>query len=128
MNGLHHYIQHTLNNRKAPCLIVNGTNNHIHALFSLHPDLALSTLIKEVKRASNTFLKHLDTSYYQNFQWQRGYAAFSISGTVRNQVFNYIRNQEEHHKTVSIREEFERLIARCHTEGYIANYYWEQDE
>jgi hypothetical protein len=42
------------------------------------------------------------------FQMQGGYGAFSISKSVR--VIKYIMNQEEHHRLITFREEFERLL------------------
>ena len=40
------------------------------------------------------------------FEWQRGFGAFSYSKSHTNNVYNYILNQEEHHKKQSFREEY----------------------
>ncbi|MDQ8006046.1 MAG: hypothetical protein REI64_14685 [Pedobacter sp.] len=40
------------------------------------------------------------------FQWQEGYGAFSYTHSQVNQVYNYILNQEVHHKKKTFREEY----------------------
>jgi hypothetical protein len=39
------------------------------------------------------------------FEWQRGYAAFSVSQSIASRVERYIASQEEHHKKKTLREE-----------------------
>ncbi len=47
-----------------------------------------------------------------NFQWQKGYGAFSYSRSQRNEVIQYIMNQEEHHKQRTFREEYLLLLEK----------------
>lgn len=44
------------------------------------------------------------------FQWQESSSAFSVSKKDVSIVCNYILNQEEHHKKVTSKEEYERFI------------------
>jgi putative transposase len=44
------------------------------------------------------------------FEWQRGYAAFSVSQSMRPTVERYIARQEEHHKRKSSREELSEFL------------------
>tara|TARA_B100000941_G_scaffold201603_1_gene146629 strand:+ start:23522 stop:23719 length:198 start_codon:yes stop_codon:yes gene_type:complete len=40
------------------------------------------------------------------FSWQEGYGAFSYSHSQLNNVYQYILNQEEHHKKQTFKEEY----------------------
>ena len=43
---------------------------------------------------------------YTHFAWQKGYAVFPVSQSRLNAVIQYIRNQEEHHRKATFREEY----------------------
>lgn len=45
-----------------------------------------------------------------NFEWQKGYAAFSVSPSLVETVRNYIRNQQQHHRGRSFEEELLVLL------------------
>jgi hypothetical protein len=47
-----------------------------------------------------------------SFEWQEGYGAFSISVSGVDATIAYIRNQTEHHRTRSFREEFITILRR----------------
>ena len=47
------------------------------------------------------------------FQWQNGYAAFSVSPSQLDKVTAYIRNQREHHKKVTFEQEFLALLKKA---------------
>ncbi len=49
----------------------------------------------------------------KKFAWQSGYAAFSVSATSREAVRDYIAKQEEHHRTMTFREEWIALLDRA---------------
>jgi hypothetical protein len=44
------------------------------------------------------------------FAWQNGYAAFGVSESVVEKVYQYIKNQKEHHQKKSFQQEFERYL------------------
>jgi len=46
----------------------------------------------------------------QKFQWQEGYAAFSVSSSQVPKTIAYINNQKEHHRKKSFKEEFLDLL------------------
>jgi putative transposase len=46
------------------------------------------------------------------FAWQRGFGAFSVSASNVDQLRAYIRNQAQHHKTMSFRDEYRELLQR----------------
>jgi len=46
------------------------------------------------------------------FEWQKGYGAFSVSPSLLTTVQAYIRNQEQHHRKRSFEEEFRSLLEK----------------
>jgi hypothetical protein len=59
-----------------------------------------------------------------DFQWQGGYADFSVSQSNVEQVTRYIARQEEHHKTVSFQDEL-RALLRKHNLEWDERYVWD---
>ncbi len=59
--------------------------------------------MRELKKSSSVWVT--ETSGIKTFNWQEGYAAFTVSASVRQSVREYIANQEEHHRRVTFREE-----------------------
>ncbi len=122
---LNSFIQRTCEAHKCPCLIANGPGDHIHFLIVVSPEMALSHLVGEMKRTSTLFLKQCDATYYHRFQWQSGYGGFSVSEKLRDAVYQYIAQQEEHHKRHSVQDEFELLLRNAGVTRYEDQYYWQ---
>lgn len=88
---------------------INGVENHLHILTHIHPNVALSSLIKDIKLASNAFIKR--EKLFPLFKgWQEGYGAFTHHFNDKNRLINYIKNQEAHHRHVSWPEELKALL------------------
>jgi putative transposase len=102
---LYKYITGIVRNKGQKMLAINGTPNHIHLFIGMKPSCCLSDLVREIKKASNTFIKEKKFTSY-NFQWQEGFAAFSYSHSQLTDVIQYIINQKEHHKKRSFKDEY----------------------
>ena len=103
------YIWGVIKNRKGVLYRINGMENHIHILSDLHPTVALSDFIKEIKTASNTWMK--STGNYPKFiSWAEGYCALTYCYNDKDKILNYIKNQKEHHKKVSFEDEYRELL------------------
>lgn len=120
---LFHYIGGILQNLGCFPIIVGGMPDHIHILFDLSREQCIANVVKTIKSASHYRLRTL-SPYYQNFHWQHGYGIFSVSASVKDNVYNYIAHQEEHHRHKTMQEEYEEML---HTLGisYDARYLWE---
>jgi len=106
---LYKYIWGVITNRKCVLYRINGMENHIHILSDLHPTVALSDFIKEIKTASNAWMK--STGNYPKFtSWAEGYCALTYSYNDKNRIVNYIKNQKEHHKKFSFEDEYRELL------------------
>lgn len=104
-DDLFKYIAGVLNNKKYHLYIINGVEDHIHILTHLHPTIALASLIKDIKLSSSDFIK--SNKLFPHFNgWQEGYGAFTYSIKEKQVLINYTKNQEEHHKKVSFKEEY----------------------
>jgi len=58
------------------------------------------------------------------FYWQEGFGSFTYSHSQLTNVINYIKNQEEHHKKKSFKEEFLEILNRYGVE-YDERYLWD---
>lgn len=92
-------------------LNINGINDHVHLLVGLRSTGCLSDFMRELKKASSTWV-HKNQNI-NSFAWQKGYAAFSVSSSMKITVSRYISRQEEHHKTKTFREELEEMLKQA---------------
>lgn len=102
---LFRYITGIIQNKNQKLLAINGTKNHIHFLIGMKPSCCLSDLVREVKKHSNAFIKEKKMTA-RKFDWQDGYGAFSYSHSSLDNVIAYIKNQKEHHKKQSFKDEY----------------------
>ncbi|HZI48377.1 MAG TPA: hypothetical protein VFD75_11320 [Pyrinomonadaceae bacterium] len=58
------------------------------------------------------------------FEWQGGYADFSVSESNLQQVKRYIARQEEHHRLINFQDELRALLQR-HQIEWDERYIWE---
>jgi REP element-mobilizing transposase RayT len=79
--------------------IVNGAQDHIHCLFLMNKTKSIADIIKHVKGSSSFFINQ-SNFIGEYFIWQRGYAAFAISERDLDKIYNYIKNQKDHHRLV----------------------------
>jgi len=83
--------------------------DHVHALCRLARTMPVSKLLEEVKKSSSRWIKTID-EWYRGFAWQAGYGAFSVSESQAAPVKRYIARQAEHHRLITFKEEFRRLL------------------
>lgn len=106
---LYKYIWGIIKNKKCTLYRINGMPDHLHIFSDLHPTVCLSDFVKDIKIASNLWMK--ESGKFPNFKaWQTGYGAFTYSIREKEMIMNYIRNQKEHHKTENYKQEFRRLL------------------
>jgi len=85
--------------------------DHIHVFFGMRPTQSISDLMQDIKGDSSKWInqKKLINS---RFSWQEGYGAFSYSKTQVNQVIDYIKNQEAHHRKKTFIEEYMEFLEK----------------
>ena len=109
------YMWGTLSNKKCHLYRINGIEDHIHIVTNLHPTVSLSELVKDIKVSSSLFIKK--QKLFLDFDgWQEGYGGFTYSIKEKDRLIEYVKNQEEHHKSISFRDEYIQLINEHHVE------------
>ncbi len=108
---VHAYLKGICDNQDSPSLQVGGVEDHVHILCRLSKKLGVADLIRELKRDSSSWIKSQQPSLAE-FHWQNGYGAFSVSPSHVEALIEYIKNQEEHHKTETFQDEFRRLLRK----------------
>ena len=109
-------------NRMKP-LQIGGVDDHIHILLGAPATMAPAKAAQLIKGGSSSWI-HTEFPKLQNFAWQDGYGAFTVSKSAIPDVTTYIQNQREHHKRQSYKEEFLTLLHR-HEIEYEERYLWD---
>ncbi len=117
------YLIGTLKNIKCPSLAVGVVADHVHILCNLSRTITIAKLVEEIKTSSSARIKEQGPAL-QEFSWQNGYGAVSVSQSNAPQVKQYVENQEEHHRTRTFEEEF-RLLLEKHGVEYDERYVWD---
>jgi len=102
------YLIGIAGNLRIEMLAVGGTRNHIHVLIGLPAKIPLSEAVQKLKANSSRWVGE----HSVEFEWQKGYGAFSVSPSMVATVKAYIRNQAQHHKNRNFEEEFLALLRK----------------
>ena len=106
---LFQYIAGIINNRKHHSLAVNGVENHIHIFFDYNCRELIEDLVREIKKASNAYINDKNLCNHK-IEWQSGYGVFSHGYQEKGIIIDYIKNQEEHHRKKTFRQEYMDLL------------------
>ena len=101
---------------------VRGHVDHVHLLVGLSRTITIADLVEHVKTETSKWAKK-DREGNNLFQWQSGYGAFSVSHSMKDNVDEYIRSQEQHHATSSFQDEY-RWLCEKHGIEIDERYVW----
>ena len=112
------YITGIIENNNHKLLQIGGMPDHVHVLIGMRPTQSISNLLQDIKGSSSLWV---NTSYFVRstskkqlvrgkFSWQEGYGAFSYGKSQVNDVIDYIKNQEIHHKKRTFAEEYLKFL------------------
>jgi REP element-mobilizing transposase RayT len=107
---LHAYLGGVLREMDAIPQAVGGVADHVHLLIGLRATHCLSDVVRDIKRASSEWIHK--TIGDRTFPWQEGYGAFTVSASMREDVWAYIERQEEHHRTRTFRDEYLEFLRK----------------
>jgi putative transposase len=103
------YIYGIIKNKNCTLYRINGMEDHIHILSDLHPSVALSDYVKEIKVSTSIWIKQ--SGKFPHFDgWAEGYAALTYSWKDKDMIINYIMQQQDHHRTTDFKEEYRKLL------------------
>src|SRR5207253_8015109 len=94
------YVGGILKNHESRLLDADGTADHIHLLVSQSKNVSLSSLMKDVKKDSFSWIK-TKGSEFRAFHWQDGYRAFSVGKSDIPELKKYILS---HHRKRTFQE------------------------
>lgn len=98
-----------LKNKKCHLYRVNGVEDHIHIVTSIHSTIAIADLVKDIKLGSTSFIK--EKKLFPDFNgWQEGYSAFTYHIEAKDHLIEYVKNQEAHHATKTYKDELRALL------------------
>jgi len=122
-DGMHAYLGRVSNELDCPSLGVGGVEDHVHLLCRFSRTITVANWVKELKRISNLWLKQQDETF-SDFEWQGGYAVFSVSHSNIERVKGYIAKQEQHHRKITFQDEL-RTLLRKHAIEWDERYVWD---
>ncbi len=95
--------------------------DHIHWLSTLPRTITIADLVKNVKISTSIKYKEIIP---HDFEWQKGYGAFSVSQSNLQTVKRYIQNQKQHHQKIDFQAEYRRFLEKYQIE-YDEKYVWD---
>jgi len=110
-DDIYKYIVGIIKKKNQKPMIINGMPDHVHILLGFSPDITISDLVRDIKSNSTNFVN--DNNLIQGkFSWQKGFGAFTYSKSQVPRVVRYIKNQEEHHRKKTFKEEYLELLEK----------------
>lgn len=112
-----------INNHKCKTYAIYCNPDHTHIFVGMHPTIAPSKLMEQVKSGSSGWLN--EKKYILGkFAWQDGFGAFTYSKSHIDNVVKYILNQPAHHKKQTFKEEYLQFLEKFDIE-YDLKYLFE---
>jgi putative transposase len=104
-------------------LKIGGLEDHLHVVLGLPPTIAVSRAVQMLKGGSSRWMRS-SLPELENFGWQDGYGAFTISQSVLAATIAYVERQRETHLARTFQEEYRALLER-HRIAYDERYLWD---
>ena len=120
---LHAHLGEVSKRLDCPPILVGGIEDHVHILARLGRTISQAEWVKELKRVSNLWLKERGADFI-GFEWQAGYAVFSVSQSNLEQVKEYVVRQEDHHRKMTFQDEL-RVLLRKHQSEWDERFVWD---
>ena len=111
IHRLHEYLGGTLNGLDVKPLAIGGVADHVHLLIGAKTTHRVCDIVRELKKSATEWVHQ--TIQFEPFQWQEGYAVFTVSPGARASVSAYIQNQAEHHRKKTFHEELKEMLDKA---------------
>jgi REP element-mobilizing transposase RayT len=121
-NRLWAYMGGIARTNKFSAITIGGFIDHAHMLIKVPAILPIAKAVQLIKGGSSKWVHENIRSLY-SFQWQEGYAAFSIGASQVDNAIKYIANQDEHHRKKTFQEEYLDFLKEYNIE-YDEKYVW----
>jgi putative transposase len=107
--NMHAYMGGIIKRLGGIPISIGGVEDHVHVLASIPPTISVSDFMRDLKAGSSKWVRDQSPNR-SDFEWQRGYAAFTMNQSIVDDVIRYIDRQEEHHSKVGSVDELKRLL------------------
>lgn len=121
--SLHAYLAATVRDAGCECYRIGGVEDHVHLAIRLSRTISIASLVEDIKTTSSRWLK-VHSPDLDDFAWQRGYGAFSVSLRELDTLVAYIDRQAEHHRMRGFQDEYRTLLEGSGVE-YDERYVWD---
>lgn len=108
---LYRYLCGIARNQNGQIICINGVEDHVHILTTIHPTISVSDFVRLLKANSSKWISEKFDGF-SGFKWQSGYGCFSVSESRIPVVAGYIDRQCEHHATVSFADELKVFLEK----------------
>ena len=105
------YLGGIAKQNRMKALAIGGASDHVHVLVSLPATLSVAKAMQLLKGNSSKWIRETFPKM-RSFAWQEGYGAFSVGVSGVDATVAYIRNQIEHHRARSFREEYAMMLKK----------------
>jgi REP element-mobilizing transposase RayT len=122
-SGLDEYIGGIIRNKGGIALEIGGAADHRHIVARFRADASVSEMVGTIKANSSKWVNERQERRGA-FAWQTGYGAFTVSYSQLQALREYVRDQEEHHRKISFKEEYLRFLKR-HNIEFDETYLWD---
>ena len=120
--AMHSYLGGISKQLGCAPIVTGGMEDHVHLLARVSRTITQAKWVKELKRVSNLWVKK---QYgIRGFEWQGGYADFSVSASNLDRVKKYIERQQEHHRKFGFQNELRSLLRKHHIK-WDEKYVWD---
>ena len=100
------HLQKDSAERGIKIVAAGGVEDHVHCLLQLMPAQNLVQVVKSIRMMSADWLND-NKLLASGFEWEDGYAAYSVSPSGVQQVIDYIGKQEDIHRSRTLESELE---------------------
>jgi REP element-mobilizing transposase RayT len=118
---LHAYLGGCVNQIGGVPLDINGIEDHVHLVVGLKATHSLASVLGDIKSESSKWVHN--EIRMRTFGWQDGYAAYSVSASQLGKIRKYVREQKEHHRRYTFKQEYLKLLKMSGVK-YDAKYLW----
>ena len=88
---------------------VNGHLDHVHCLISLESTQNIAS-VSQLLKGESAYWINKNKLCSKKLEWQDEYFAVSVSESGGDKVREYIKNQEEHHRKKTFKEEYDEFM------------------
>jgi len=108
---LYQYFLDTIDkNKKCKLYRIGGTEDHVHFLVGIRTNITLKRFLRDVQFESARWLR--GNPRFPRFEnWAFDFACFTCNPGDKEVLIEVIKNQKQHHETVSFEEEYCQLLA-----------------